>query len=387
MLRAASRLGDCPARPTVAATAVAPGSPWARWPGGAVFPALFLLTFVAPAILVPILVLSMEAPAWAAPYAVKLDYQAGPDCPGVDQFAAGVQSRLGYDPFSESASEKVLVLITSHGDVLNGRVEWRDRHGDWAGEQGFPGGGTDCRRLVHAMGFALAVQIQILAATRLELDDGALPLPSPPARTPAPVEAPPSAVASTVPPPPPPVAAPSVAAPSVTASPATAGSGPLFAVGAGGGAALGMSSVPTWSGRVFGSMGWTHLSVELAAALSVPDTTRRADGAGYTQQFLFLAAAGCAALVRWSACLLSNVGQVRLNGEDIDRPTSANVPLFEVGLRAGTRQPLGRHVFWQAHLDGLANLNRWTATLDRVAVWTAPRFVASLGVEAGVWIP
>jgi len=387
MLRAASRLRNCPARPTVATAAVSSRGPRGHRPGGVSFlTSLSLLSLVASAMLV----LVMEVPAWAAPYAVKLDYQAGPDCPGVDQFVAGVQSRLGYDPFAENAPEKVLVLITSRGDALNGRVEWRDRHGDWAGEQGFPGGGTDCRRLVHAMGFALAVQIQILAATRLELDDGALPLPSPPAQGPAPVEPPLPVVASPLPPPPPPVAAPPVATPSISAPSAAPGapnSGAVFALGAGGGAALGMSSVPSWSGRVFGSAGWTHLSVELAAALSVPDITRRADGAGYSQQFLFLAAAGCARVVRWSACLLSNVGQVRLHGEDIDRPTSANVPLVEVGVRAGTRQPLGRHVFWQAHLDGLANLNRWTATLDQVAVWTAPRFVASLGVEAGVWIP
>jgi len=158
-------------------------------------------------------------------------------------------------------------------------------------------------------------------------------------------------------------------------------------MGAGAAAAIGMSSAATWSGRFFGAMGWSHLSVELAGALSARDTTRRADGAGFSQRVLFFGAAGCAGVVHWSACLLSNVGQVRMHGEDIDRPTSATVPLVQVGLRAGARQRLGRHVFWQAHLDGLVNLDRWTATLDHVAVWTAPRFVASLGLDAGVWIP
>jgi len=319
--------------------------------------------------------------AEAAPYAVNLEYKAGADCPEASEFAETVRARLGYDPFSESAAEKVLVLITSRGDALNGRVEWRDRHGEWAGEQGFPGSGTDCRRLAHAMGFALAVQIQILATTRLELDEGALPVPVPPAREPAPIAAPaPSPVS-------PPATFPVIVQVATVAAPAPPATGPAFAIGAGAAAAVGMSSVPTWSGRVLGAVAWPHFSVELAAALSVPDTTRRPDGAGYSQRFLFLGAAGCGGVALWSACLLSNVGEVRMHGEDIDRPTSATVPLVQLGLRAGARQRVGRHAFWQAHLDGLANLNRWTATLDQVAVWTAPRFVASLGVEAGVWIP
>lgn len=369
-LPAASRLGDRPVRTSVAAR---PEVPTRRRSFGGVL--LFALCGWAA------ITLATARPAQAAPYAVNLEYRAGAGCPAAPEFAATVQSRLGYDPFSEGADEKVLVLITSRGDALNGRVEWRDRHGEWAGEQAFPGSGTDCRRLAHAMGFALAVQIQILAATRLELDDGALPLPTPPAREPAPVAPPPPSPVAPAPAPPVTIQAP----PAVP--PATFSAGPALAIGAGAAAAVGMSSNPTWSGRVFGALAWPHVSVELGAALSAPDITRRADGAGYSQRFVFLAAAGCATLVRLSACLLSNVGQVRMHGEDIDRPTSANVPLVELGVRAGARQRMGRHLFWQAHLDGLANLNRWTATLDRVPVWTAPRFVASLGVEAGVWIP
>ena len=51
------------------------------------------------------------------------------------------------------------------------------------------------------------------------------------------------------------------------------------------------------------------------------------------------------------------------------------------------RQGLGRRAFVSAHADGLVNLTRWTATLDQVPVWTAPRFAATLGVEAGVLFP
>jgi hypothetical protein len=71
-------------------------------------------------------------------------------------------------------------------------------------------------------------------------------------------------------------------------------------------------------------------------------------------------------------------------GEDIEHPTSAQVPVVEVGARIGVVQGLGRRMFLNAHADGLTILTRWTATLDQVAVWTAPRFAAALGVDVGV---
>ena len=82
---------------------------------------------------------------------------------------------------------------------------------------------------------------------------------------------------------------------------------------------------------------------------------------------------------------MANAGAVRMAGEDIDRPTSASVPI--VASRAfepASRQRLGRRAFLSAHADGLVNLTRWTGSLDQVPVWTAPRFAAALGVDAGV---
>jgi hypothetical protein len=71
-------------------------------------------------------------------------------------------------------------------------------------------------------------------------------------------------------------------------------------------------------------------------------------------------------------------------GEDIAHPTSARVPVVEVGARVGVLQSLGRRGFLNAHADGLTILTRWTATLDQVPVWTAPRFAAALGLDVGV---
>src|SRR5437762_681388 len=83
-----------------------------------------------------------------------------------------------------------------------------------------------------------------------------------------------------------------------------------------------LSSRAVVLGRMLGSVGWRSLSFELAAEASLPTTTRRPDGAGFSQQHLLASTAACAVLARWSACLLAKAGAVRMAGENIDRPTS-----------------------------------------------------------------
>jgi hypothetical protein len=40
-----------------------------------------------------------------------------------------------------------------------------------------------------------------------------------------------------------------------------------------------------------------------------------------------------------------------------------------------------------AHAEGLMNVTRWLVTLDNVPVWTAPRFAATVGIDAAVRFP
>jgi hypothetical protein len=312
------------------------------------------------------LLASSGGEARAAPLTVGLDYTAGPGCPDAADFRAAVTARLGYDPFVDGAPERVLVRIDPRDRAIDGRIEWRSGSGQWAGEQLFPSVTTDCPRLVRAMGFALAVQIQLLAkaAAAPEVDvmtpaEAAIPSP----------KAPPVVTAT--------------AAPEAT----TGRPRPALAVGAGPSVGLGLSSSPVLLGRLFGAVAWPHVSLELAAAVSLPTTTRRADGAGVSQQILLGGAAGCATAARWSGCLVASAGAVRMAGEDIDRVTSATVPLVQAGARLAIKQDLGRRAFVNARADGLVNLIRWTGSLDQVPVWTAPRFSATIGVDAGVRLP
>jgi hypothetical protein len=322
--------------------------------------------------------------AHAARLTVALDYAAGPDCPEGADFRAVVIARLGYDPFVATAPDHVLVRIEPRGTTLHGRIEWRDASGRWTGDQTFPTASSDCGHLVRVIGFALAVEIQLLAsADRTPAPDDAAPVESrAPAVVPAPqpIETPPVATR-------PPTPEASVASAANMAGPPAGGRQPTFAIGAGPAVGIGMSSEPVLLGRLFGALAWRRVSLELGAAVSLPATTRRPDGAGVSQQHLLGSAAACLGATRWSICLVSNAGEVRMAGEDIERPTSASVLLVEAGARAGINQRLGRRVLLRAYADGLVNLTRWRPTLDQVPVWTAPRFAAALGLDAAVSFP
>ena len=324
--------------------------------------------------------------ARAAPFTVSLDYDGGPGCPDVQDLEGIVKARLGYDPFAETAPDHVFVRITLGVGAIDGHIEWRDATGRWAGDQTLPVATKDCRRLLRTLGAALAVQIQLLAMTR---DPGAG------ATAPKTTGPPPEVTVTQLAPRSPvarinsnePLAPP--AATLETGPPAAntaRGPHPAWAMGAGTSVGFGMSSTPVLLERVIGSMAWQHVSIELAAEASLPTTTRRPDGAGFSQQHLLASAAACAMRTRWRACLLANAGEARMTGEDIDLRTSAVVPLVQAGARIGIVQLLGRHFFVGAHADGLVNVIRWTGTLDQVPVWTAPRLAGVVGIDLGAHV-
>ena len=331
---------------------------------------------------------SAEAEARPSTLTINLEYDAVPGCPDVAEFKTVVITRLGRDPFSDSAPDHVLARITARTHALDGRLEWRDVQARWAGEQTFPLVTTDCDHLTRIMGFALTVQIQLLENTRTRSEPDRAE-----ATDPAPAAAPRDdrsvdRLAST-PRAPAPVPKESPAVPIVVSPPASRRPrpGPEFVLGAGPSVAVGMSSRPLLLGRVSGALAWSRVSIELAAEAGRAQTTRRADGAGFLQQQLLLDLAGCTISTRWRVCLVAKAGAVRLAGEDVDIATSASVPVVQAGARVAAVQRLGPRVFLSEHLDGLTVVGRWTATLDHVPVWTAPRFAGALGLDAGVRFP
>jgi hypothetical protein len=309
-------------------------------------------------------------------FAAALEYVAPASCPSVDDFKLLVVGRIGFDPFNEHAPQHVLVVISADAPRLEGRIEWRDAKGKWAGDQTFPARNDDCSELARAMGFALAVQIHLLAAER-------------PLAEPLPAPAGPKHEAATSAPPSAPPAAPSGSSEARDVSAVELDerrrSVPLaFTAGAGGSLAFGMAPGVMPVGRLFGSIAYGAAWFELGGEISTRVSEFRADGAGFSQRALLVSAAGCASYGMFSACALGKGGVIQVEGEQIDVPASPTGSAFQLGLRFGAREKLGDGAFVAQRLEGLVNVNRWTVRLDALPVWTAPPVAGVLGLDFGL---
>jgi hypothetical protein len=302
---------------------------------------------------------SAPARADAPEAAAQLDYDAAAGCPARDSFEAVVSGRLGYSPFHDGGADRVIVRIAGSGRSLAGRLEWRDATGAPIGEQTFPSRSGDCAELAKAIGFALALHLQLMAATA---EPPAAPPPAPPPPAPAPA-------------PPPPAPAPVVVRPAP---------GPALVAGAGGSLGLGVASGPVGLVRLFGEVRWPHLALEASLEGSTPTTTRRADGAGFSQEQFLAGLAGCGLLSLASACAVAKAGDMRVTGEGVDAPRTASGLLLEAGLRVAASRFVGRRTYISARAEGLALLTQGKVTLDAVTLWTTPRYAALLGIDVGL---
>jgi hypothetical protein len=313
-------------------------------------------------------------PANASQLAVALDYSAESNCPDAGYFKAVVVERLGFDAFVQSAPKRVIVDVSSHDQTFEGRMEWRDDNGNWAGERTFPSRSSDCEDLVRAMAFTLALQLQLsMVPTETENTNPVAkraerPAAAPMATTPPPAVSTPTVVRHE--PPTQPVK-PTPAAPVR----------PILSIGAGALLGLGISRSAVPLGRVFGNVAWPNWSLELATEASLPTTIRRADGVGFTQQQVMASVAGCGISNWFSACLVAKAGEVRVAGKDIDDPTSAMGPVFETGLRARATQQIYKRAYMAAYAEALLRPVLWAVTLDRSVVWTSPRLTQTMGFD------
>lgn len=310
--------------------------------------------------------------------AVALEYSAEPNCPDVGYFKAIVVERFGAEAFADNAANRVLVQVTSQDKTFEGRMEWRDAAGNWAGERTFPSRSGDCEDLVRAMAFTLALQLQFSAvpvapspsaqgtATTDKTSQSPLSPPQTPSRPALSVdqrEPPPKARRPQAP---------------------TPRTRPRLAVGVGAFLGFGVSASAVPFARVFGSIGWPHWSLELSTEVSAPMTVRRSDGAGFSHHQLLAGFAGCGTLTWWSLCALAKAGEIRIAGKDVDVPMSAVGPIVETGLGVKAVRQIFGLAYVSAHAEFLALPILWAVTLDRSVVWTSPRFAQTIGLDVAM---
>ncbi len=137
-------------------------------------------------------------------------------------------------------------------------------------------------------------------------------------------------------------------------------------------------------GRVFATVAWSRVGVELSAEMSTPLALDRPDGSGFSERLLFVGLGGCGSRTWLSACLLAKAGQIRVVGTGVDFPATSSGLLFQTGLRLAASKGLGSHAYVSARADGLVLLTRGIVTLDAMPVWVMPHIAALVGIDIGV---
>jgi len=290
---------------------------------------------------------------------VGLTYSSDPalDCPSVAELSTSIARQLGYDPFtSEASAPQLRVVITKLVDGAEAQIEWIDQGQQSEGERRLASGGSGCGELARSLPFALAVQIQLHAAS---------------------ASAPPTPVATTKPVDPP--AKPPPAHPVAPAKPPR-----LIFVGVGALARHGLTPGVSPGVRVLGVLSRRAWSLELSAHATLPAELRRADATGFTARELGVNLVPC---LRWAPvglCAVGTLSLLHVRGQGVDRIGSPSSTTGGLGGRVQLLWPALERLGVVVQGEALAVLSPRDVLLNRTTVWsTAPvAFTAILDFAA-----
>jgi hypothetical protein len=322
------------------------------------------------------------ASAHAAPPAlVTLEYEVAQEasgCPNIEEFQSSVARQLGYDPFRPGADRRVAVRIARKEPGFAGAIQWSDASGRWVGDRRLSSQRVECSEIAANVAFAVAVQIQLLAALAPATSE-----PSSPAAEPGPAPTattgPPDAKA--VPPAQPDDAAERTSRPGERGRPRDRLT--LFA-GLGASLALGLAPHATGVGRIFVGGQLAPISLELAFDGALPASQRQPDGSGFSLTRFTLGAAACGNFRPFAACLTGTFGRLEARGFGLDEAASPAGLFSQVGGRVVATYNFSDRFFASARVDGLVMLTTWTVTLNDGIVWTTPRVGGLAGLDFGV---
>ena len=306
---------------------------------------------------------------------VQLAYELAPGtegCPDVETFQSTVKRQLGYDPFLASADRRVAVKIARTETGFDGSIKWTDADGKWAGDRELSSQRSDCSEIAANVAFAVAVQLQLLAALSSE--------------TPTPGTEKTTTAAATVAPKPS-TTPPNDASKTTTSPEPSASRGARFRLAAGLGPSLALGFAPkvTGLGRLFVSGRLDPFSLELAVEAALPVSQTQPDGSGFTLNRLAFGAAACGHFQPFAACLTGTVGRLEARGFGVDNPSAPSGVYSQLGARIAATHDLSERFFVGARLEGLVMLAPWTVTLDDTVAWKTPRVAGLLGLDFGVY--
>jgi hypothetical protein len=297
------------------------------------------------------LVLLCHAPAFAdMPRPLRLDYQrleGAAACADAAAIRAGVTSRLGYDPFSEEASDRMRVTIRERHHLLEARIELVDAQGELAAGRRLAARGRDCGELTEAVELAMAIAI-----------DPVLAGPAPPAEKPLA-----QASASALGPP----------------LRTEVDAGMLGSLGWLPAANLGLRAGVRLRGEVL------SLGLEARADLPAAKPLRAGEASGWLLAGTLLP---CMHLRAASACALATAGALHVAGQrGLANPRQATLPYLGFGFRLAALLPIGERASLALHGDVTAPVTEARLTVDGEVVWRSPTVALTLGLGMAYRFP
>jgi len=302
---------------------------------------------------------------------VDLKYEVDPalqGCPSAGEFRSIVAQQLGYDPYSLDSTLDVRVRVRATEKGTEGTIEWLAGIANKLGERRFTSRSDDCLEMMATVGFVVAVQIQLMA-TEKAAETGVRVTKPKPAEEQVLTHAQTTLTTKSFEVRP-------TSSPDPTRWSATVGIG--TAIG------YGLGPNPVVQGRLFLALQSGWFGLEGGAEASLPSTKREAYGGGFRHDLQLGTLGLCGWYTSIAACGLGKIGRVHVQGLGVDKPNSSDGLAAQLGPRFAYSLQLGNHFVLLEHIEALYLLTPWTVELNRVVVWSMPRFSVSAGIELAV---
>jgi hypothetical protein len=300
---------------------------------------------------------SAEPATRAKASGVVLDYARGlgaERCPSEQAIQAGVNARLGYDPFS-GAPERTVAATMTQGDAdqIQATVELRAPDGTVQGRQQLTAPGPSCDELAAATELAISIAIDPLSLRASE-----------PTLVPPPQEG-----------------------EVQTAAPGEAPSVPAkLRVGLGVLLSTDSAPAPAFGANLLIEARWPRFSLGVEGHADVPAGQPIQTG-HYQSALLFLEVAPCIHAGVFGACGLGALGASEASSQQIPNATQGGAPFAALGGRALVDLPLFKGFWARAQADLLVPLVRTSLVVSLNQEWTMPTLLPSFGLALVAELP
>lgn len=273
-------------------------------------------------------------------------------------FRRAVLERLGFDPFRELAEHRIEIRSSEGPKGVVGSISWRDPAGNSEGERQIEAKDGDCTALIGNLAFAVAVQIQLFEALRV--DEPRLPEPK--------------------------EAAPAIALPAPTEravpDPANGAAPPRHFYTYALGTQMGYGRLPhvDGAGTLEAALIASHFALQFGVEFALPQSWQGSDSSGFQSNLYLVSASPCYRYEPLAICAVGRVGRLAVQGFGVDEPRRSSGTVSWLGLKTLAGVPLSHRIRFGWQADVTHAVSGYAVTLRETTVWTMPPFAITTGI-------